>query len=783
MDMRFEAQALEILDEVLEKPAAERETWLTQRCGPDAALRARVAGLLKLGDMSLIRTGAAAALADETDAPERIGAYRVTGLIGQGGMGAVYRGERAVGDFDHVAAIKVIRPGVLSDELTDRFRRERQTLARLGHPHIARLFDGGETAAGQPYLIMEYVDGRPLHAWLDEAPPLSERLNLFLKICRAVGYAHQNLIIHRDLTPANILVDRNGEPKLIDFGIARPLGEAGGGVPGQTATPGFAAPERMQGAAATTLSDIFALGRLLDRITGDDSDRELAAIARRASAAEPELRYPSADALADDVERYRDGRTVAAAGGGRAYAMRKFVSRNRTSVMAAAAALVLILGALVTSLLALGAAQRARTAEAARFGQLRSLAGYMLFDLNDQLRRVPGNVGPRSSLAGQAQRYLAGLAGSADASPQLRLEIVDGLIELARVQGSPAEPNLGEAELAGQNLDRAARELETLRRDIGLTPAVAERLVALRSYLAMVQLHGLKDAKASEASLEVARRTLFAIPVTARGPSWHETRRLMRRARLEFYDLQERVPELERERLALERDMTEWPAAMRNGPAALIDRGQSAYYAGIARLVRQQGDRGAAAFAQALASYEQAYRRDARPSTLYLMGWSAFLGFEAASSTGDKALASRLVAEARALAGRLRSLDDKDDASYVLARNAEEAYAQDLANRGRFGEAVAAHQEVITETERRLRTYGGTGVDLAYSRMLLGVTARKAGDRALACRSWAEAERRFAEVAAKGKLLDFFKNFRPGLQANLRLCASGAPASRFRELR
>jgi serine/threonine-protein kinase len=784
MDARFEAQALEILDEVLEKPAGERETWLTERCGPDTVLRERVAKLLKLGDMSLLRTGAAVSLAEDAEAPERIGAYRITGLIGQGGMGAVYRGERASGDFDHVAAIKLIRPGVLSDELVERFRRERQTLARLGHPNIARLFDGGETEAGQPFLVMEYVEGRPLHAWLEEErPALRERLDMFMKVCRAVGYAHQNLVIHRDLTPANVLVDGDGDPKLIDFGIARPIGEGGGKVPAQTATPGFAAPERLHGAAATTLSDIFALGRLLERVVGSDVDSELTAIIGRASATEPELRYPSADALADDIERHRTGRTVAAVGKGRAYALRKFVARNRTGVVAAAAALVLIVGALVTSLVALGAAQRARSAETARFNQLRSLAGYMLFDLNDQLRRVPGNVAARSSLAGQAQRYLSGLASSSDASPELRLEIVDGLIELARVQGSPAEPNLGDAALARANLDRAGKVLDDLSTDVGMTPEVARRVVALRSHLAMIQLHGLKDAKASEQSLEAAQRALFGIPHNARGAEWHEARRLMRRARLEFFDLQERVADLERERRLVESDMSEWPTSLKVAPAAAIDRGNAAYYEGIARLVRQQGDKGLAAFSRALASYEQAYARDARPSTLYLMGWSAFLGFEAASATGDKVRASRLVARARDLAGRLRALDDKDDASYVLSRNAEEAYAQDLANHGRFAEALAAHGRVIAETERRLRTYGGTGVDLAYSRMLEGVTARKAGDRALACRSWGEAERRFDDIARKGKLLDFFANFRPGLQANLRLCAAGAPTTSFKELR
>lgn len=784
MDARLEARALTMLGEALEIPEASRDAWLTERCGDDPALKARVAQLLRVGAEARLRTGAAPLLAGAEALPERIGAYRITGLIGQGGMGAVYRGERASGDFEHQAAIKLIRPGALSQALVERFRRERQTLARLAHPHIARLFDGGETPEGQPYLVMELIDGAPLDAWLAaERPKLHARLALFVKVCGAVAHAHRNLIIHRDLTPANILVDRQGEPKLIDFGIARPLGAEGAAAPAQTATPGFAAPERLAGAPATTLTDIYALGKLLDLLTGDEEDAELRAIARRASAPEPELRYGSADALADDVERWLSGRTVAAMGRGRGYAIRKFVARNRAGVTAAAGAALLIVAALIVSLVALASAERARAAEAARFAELRSLAGYMLFDLNDRLRRVPGNVAARASLAEEAQRYLSGLAGGADTPPALRLEIVDGLLELARVQGSPIEPNLGEGEPAQANLKRAEAELARLEAEIGATPAVLRRQAGLRALLGMVQLHALKDAKASEATLAEAVAALEKIPAGGRDSAWHETRRFVRRARLEFFDLEERIDELDRERQALVADMRQWPAALRASPAAAIDRGHAAYYAGIAGLVREEGDFGLAAFRTALARYEAAYAQDARPSTLYLMAWSAFLGFEAAQASGDAATAGRLVMRARELALKLRALDPEDDASFVLARNAEEGYAQNLANQGRFAEALAAHRRVVDENAARLASGGGLGIDLAYSQMLMGVTARKAGDRALACESWAAAERRYAEIDAKGKLLGFFEGFRPGLRANLARCAAGAGVASFTELR
>jgi serine/threonine protein kinase len=169
--------------------------------------------------------GAVASMGSEAPAPKRLAGYNIIERIGSGGMGSVYLARRDRGDFDHLAAVKIIRPGLLSERLVDRFRRERQILAQLRHPNIAQLFDGGSTEDGSPYIIMEYVEGRPLLAWAEEtAATRDQRIDMLLQACAAVSFAHANLIVHRDITPSNVMVTNGGVAKLIDFGIARPKG-------------------------------------------------------------------------------------------------------------------------------------------------------------------------------------------------------------------------------------------------------------------------------------------------------------------------------------------------------------------------------------------------------------------------------------------------------------------------------------------------------------------------------------------------------------------------------
>jgi serine/threonine-protein kinase len=295
---------------------------------------------------------------------QRLGAYRLLHELGAGGMGTVFLAERVDGGFVQTVAIKLLRGFPTTDGLR-RLRQERQILAGLDHPHIARLLDGGETDDGQPWLVLEHVDGLPLLAYAAQhAPRLHDRLKLFDAMLDAIGHAHQRLIIHRDIKPANVLVNASGEVKLHDFGIARLVDLESGSAARETSTrvfsAGYASPEQRDGRAVTTASDIYSLGMLLRELVVGTSrskvtlaalplDAELAGIVAKATEEDPAKRYASAGEFRDDLDRYRDGRPVRAARLTRAYRLRKFVGRHRLGVAASLAA-VIALGLFVSRL-------------------------------------------------------------------------------------------------------------------------------------------------------------------------------------------------------------------------------------------------------------------------------------------------------------------------------------------------------------------------------------------------------------------------------------------------
>ena len=411
-----EERFAELFDQALSIAAGERNVWLTQVCGNDAELRARLTRLLSadakaVGILEAPPPIVAAAIADATLAdkpPLTLGPYRVLHSIGVGGMGEVWLAERADGEFEQRVAIKQLAyptPGLMQ-----RFRQERQILAHLEHPSIARLIDGGVDAQGAPYLVMEYVEGVPVTAYVrTHTLDLAARLRLFLRVCEAVQYAHQNLVVHRDLKPSNILVTADGTPKLLDFGIAKVLATTGDDAPTHTLarmlTPDYAAPEQFSGGAITTATDVYALGVLLyelltdarprrstapidasagtsetsipppsaatDRTSGPARRRalrgDLDRITLTALAAEPQRRYPTAEALANDIRRYLAGRPIAARGDSATYRLRKFVRRNRWAVATAAFVLAVCIAATIISLRqARNALEQATRAQAVR---------------------------------------------------------------------------------------------------------------------------------------------------------------------------------------------------------------------------------------------------------------------------------------------------------------------------------------------------------------------------------------------------------------------------------
>jgi len=363
----------EIFETLVELAPDARAEWLAAL--PDSDDMKREALALVTADednAASITRGVAAAAADVLPSPAiglMLGPYRLLAEIGSGGMGTVFLAERADAEFDRQVAIKLIR-GLPTRDATERLRRERQILANLEHPHIAGLLDGGTSADGQPYLVMEYVDGEPITRWCRERnKSITVRLELFRKVCLAIQYAHQRLVIHRDLKPANVLVRRDGEPAVLDFGIAKLLDPHGSGLNTEATgaywfTPTYASPEQRRGDAVNTATDVFALGLLLYEIlaervpptdaqghlnvaglrdeTGKAVPRELALIVARATHAEPARRYASPEALSEDIRRYLRGRPVLAAPDNVFYRIRKMLRRHPLTFGAVALAVLAV---------------------------------------------------------------------------------------------------------------------------------------------------------------------------------------------------------------------------------------------------------------------------------------------------------------------------------------------------------------------------------------------------------------------------------------------------------
>ncbi|MBC7601662.1 MAG: serine/threonine protein kinase [Ramlibacter sp.] len=279
---------------------------------------------------------------------DSLGAWKLLEEIGHGGMGAVILAERDDGHFKQTSAIKILK-GRSSPEKLALLTKERQILASLSHPNIARLLDGGATPEGRPYLVMEYVEGMPIDAYCQSKHLATRRrLGLFLGVCDTIAFAHQRLVVHCDIKPGNVLVDRRGRLVLLDFGISRLVSEvtAAAGAGGLAFTPGYASPEQRAGEPVGTASDVFSLGRLLETIVADASETklnwELARIIQKATAAAPADRYASVFLLAEDVQRYLDQVPLRAVPATWWYQLQKFAGRRPTELIVVVVFLLVI---------------------------------------------------------------------------------------------------------------------------------------------------------------------------------------------------------------------------------------------------------------------------------------------------------------------------------------------------------------------------------------------------------------------------------------------------------
>lgn len=476
---------------------------------------------------------------EDLETGDQVGAYRLIERVGKGGMGAVWSAERIDGQFDQRVAIKVIHRGMNSNQVVARFRRERQILARLEHPLIARLLDGGVLPDGRPYFVMEFVAGEPINVHCDRLRlQVDERLRLFADVCRAVRYAHSKLIVHRDLKPANILVTGAGEVRLLDFGIAKLLTEEEATVltraDQRVMTPAYAAPEQLAGEEITTATDVYTLGAILyelltgirpidpeeldsdpvkpsSRVTSDEIDRHRIAQARRTETGklrrrisgdldviclkalrrEPERRYASVEALLDDLERHAAGLPLRARPDSPGYRMRKAIVRHRVAILATAA-VVAAIGAVIAFYTARLADERdlARV-EAAKATQVATFLEE-IFEISDPDQSGGEEITARELLDAGARRMEQGLADQPEV--QARMYRVIGNVYHA----------LGPSDRALELLERS------LRRSIELHGPEHEEVAVSRHDLG-VMLHDHGKLEEAERELRAALASIERI--------------------------------------------------------------------------------------------------------------------------------------------------------------------------------------------------------------------------------------------------------------------------------
>ena len=483
-------QVRDILYAASRMDTGARLSYLDEQCATDQALRNEVEKLLSALDQSGEFLEPDTSRTAAHSSALRIGPYLILGQAGRGGMGVVYHAVRD-DDYRQEVAIKLIKSGAESDFLIERFRLERQALALLNHPNIARLLDGGTAPDGRPYLVMEWVEGQPITEYCrTNHLGIGDCLKLFLDIGDAVEHAHRNLVVHRDLKPSNILITSEGRPKLLDFGIAKIFSPEESGEPltltvagARMLTPDYASPEQVRGEVVTTASDVYSLGAVLyELLTGSRplkfDTRTLAEIEHtvctqeplapsaatgslgiparnlrgdldnivlKAMQKEPPRRYGSVNQFCDDIRRYLDGLPVIARKDTFTYRAGKFARRHRAGVAAAALVAVALAAGTATTLWQARVAIEQRARAERRFNDVRKLANSFLFEIYEAIDNLPGSTPARSLLVKRALEYLDGLAAEGRGDPSLQMEIASAYQRIGEVQGDPQYPNLGDS--------------------------------------------------------------------------------------------------------------------------------------------------------------------------------------------------------------------------------------------------------------------------------------------------------------------------------------------------
>jgi eukaryotic-like serine/threonine-protein kinase len=555
-----------LLAQALELAPDERAGFLDSACGDDSRLRAEIESLLAFSRDADARlhsrpphwTADEAHLAGRNWIGRRLGAWCIVARIGGGGMGEVYRAERVDGQFAQEVAIKVMRDGFNPEGLAARFRAERQILASLDHPNLAKVLDGGIAEDGVPYFVMELVDGEPIDVHVARRKlSVDDRVRLFRSVCQVVHYAHQKRVVHRDLKADNILVRHDGMVKLVDFGIAKRIDPGAAEPVTRTATAQramtlvYSSPEQVRGGEITPASDIYSLGVVLYRLLANaspyppaatDSPYELTraicdtepvppsdaastepesvrrrlrgdldAVVMMALRKDPARRYASAEAMSEDLFRHLEGLPVQARRGAWSYRAGRFLLRNRAVVGAVMAAnLALVAGMGIAGYEAWQANQQRARAER-DFARLHQLAGVFVFDIHDAIQNLPGSTAARRLVVQTALKYLQDSSAEAVADTAgnraLRTEIAAGYRKVGDILGRPYTANLGDPKGAQGNYERARQQLEPLVAAAPITSPdgrAARRELAVTLQREGALLDGLGKYKEAEATVKQA---------------------------------------------------------------------------------------------------------------------------------------------------------------------------------------------------------------------------------------------------------------------------------------
>lgn len=760
MDAARERRALALFETLVDWPADTREARLAALTTDEPTLVEAVRALIRTeGATPILQTIASdgGLPLDTPDAiPERVGAYRIVGELGRGGMGTVYLGERADGGFEQRAAIKIIRPGLFSIHAADRFAVERQVLARLHHPHIAQFLDGGLSEAGVSYIVMELLDGTPITDHADaNALSVSERLALFSQACRAVEHAHRNLVVHADIKPSNVLVTPDFGIKLLDFGIARLL-DGGEDIAVRGHTPGYSSPAQVAGLPTTPADDIFALGVLLRALLeGQPIDRDLDAVTSKATADDPRARYGAVSELLDDLVRWSSHFPVRARLPEPSHRLRLYWRRHTIGIAVVAGAGVLLAATAAISTTLYIRANAAQVAAEQRFEQTRGLSRYLISDVTKALAPFPGSAGIRRQIAERANATLEELSRVPHASTDLRIDsaIAYGrvgailaaadtkdaadpraadrafsraILGLSRLQAaSPGRPGLSLA-LARARIDRAAFLAQTANDQTRAFAELDRADAVLRSLGAMhPRSIGVANARWDEALTRASVRDdqgAFAANLAALNSV------------VSTFPTLPLPPDAERA-LRLERS---W---------SLLASAQ--YYLGKPR--------------EALASYRQAVvalawsELDADARVVARRAFAAYNISSTVGELGDPRAALAAIEPGVAAVERLRNFD-----ASPAARNAENLvrleYAMRLADVGRFDAAIAQGQRSIAG-RRELAAlqpdsyYATRSVPVGLRP--LGEILRQAGRRDEACATFALTDSLWSALAARRPLSAF----------------------------